>query len=71
MFAEKKYETLIDLRFPVGQWQLRLFKAITKCVNRGPTQRRDRDQSIGQMLVAFDDIIFPCDEFAYVVLCWL
>ena len=45
MFVEKKYETLIDLRFPVGQWQLRLFKAIT---NRGPTQRRDKNQSMGE-----------------------
>jgi len=36
MFVEKKYETLIDLRFPVSQWPL--FKAITNGVDRVQSQ---------------------------------
>jgi len=64
MFVEKKYETLIDLRFPVGQWQLRLFKAITNQPGPNPTPRQE--SKYGRMFVAFDDTVFLWDGFAYV-----
>jgi len=44
MFVENKCETLMDLRFSVGQWLL--FEATMNCVKRNPTQ----ESKYGQML---------------------